>query len=696
MSVCLAASLFSTQLLQQRRHAIKISNDWNRKFQLCRTNFPRGGPRTNAESSAVKENISVQDSPVWSAYVKRSVKSDSLEKYINTSFGHIRVDSQNVPRYHGQQDEYDKVQEEAMGNESNALLQDLDTAETHEVKGTSSQVAIPQSVKLPTVSENRCDTQENMDRFNPNIIEFDDHSNDNSHNTRLIETKVNPTNRSSSSKHPICNKPINNSIDEYYFGKILKNSQDYNKPETDPTTSFENINVDNLNDVDQQYFSHLNGISVEKISSVDKHSPSEMKQLRQKDVVSKNNDTLNFIDSQMFERDQPSELKATFSFPVKKNKSKSKPKRSETKNTALEYVKKMRPNFKFEPDNSNQKYTKEQEVSRLGESLQKKMGRVVMNIKAQQANNAGSPTSNDSAIENASGRVPSRFLPVDLETLTKIEIEEIIKRNVIYNDNDIVAIHKPYGLQMFGESKRSRHSVDSLLSCLFDTLNVTSTEKWPGLLPVHRLDKNTTGILLCAKTEEMHNKLTNLFRERKIEKRYWAILNGTPDTEEAIIDIPLGTINLNGRTRQTIRPDYSNSIVTNKKIYTGKIFPAVTEYKVLTTKGNSALVEAKTKTGIKHQVRAHFGLGLNTPILGDHKYSHVDKLEKPQKVHGDILHRLTVRKSRSRDLPFCFHAKRVLIPEIIPDRYIGIDCSLPHHFVKIMDKLGLKPKSHVR
>merc|ERR1712126_348868 len=83
--------------------------------------------------------------------------------------------------------------------------------------------------------------------------------------------------------------------------------------------------------------------------------------------------------------------------------------------------------------------------------------------------------------------------------------------------------------------------------------------------PVHRLDKNTTGILLCAKTEEMHNKLTNLFRERKIEKRYWAILNGTPDTEEAIIDIPLGTINLNGRTRQTIRPDYSNSIVTNKK-----------------------------------------------------------------------------------------------------------------------------------
>ena len=695
MSACLAASLFSTQLLQQRRYVIRISNDWNRRFQLCRMNFPRGGPRTNAESSAVKENVSVQDSSFWSAYVKRSVKSDSLEKHINTSFGHIRVDSQNVPTYHGQQDEYDKVQEEASGNESSALLQDLDSAETHEVKGTSSQVGIPQSVKLLTVSENKFDTQESMERFNPTIIEFDDHSNNDSHKTRSIENKVVPTNRRSSSEDAISSEQMDNSIDEYYFGKILQNNHDYKKPKTGPK-NFENIKVDNLNAVDQQYFSHLNGISVEKISSGDEHPPSEMKQLRQKDVVSKNNDTLNFIDSQMFEKDQSSDPKDTFSFPVKKNKSKSKPKRSETKNTALEFVKKMRPNFKFEPNNSNQKYTKEQEVSRLGESLQKKMGRVAMNIKAEQSNNEGSPTPNDSAIENTSGKVPLRFLPVDLETLTKVEIEEIIKRNVVYNENDIVAIHKPYGLPMFGESKRSRHSVESLLSCLFDTLNVTPTENWPGLMPVHRLDKNTTGILLCAKTEEMHNKLTNLFRERKIEKRYWAILNGTPDPEEAIIDIPLGTINLDGRMRQTVRPDYSNSVVTNKKIYKGKIFPAVTEYKVLKTRGNAALVEAKTKTGIKHQVRAHFGLGLNTPILGDHKYSHVKELGKPQKIHGDILHRLTVRKSRSRDLPFCFHAKRVLIPEIIPDRHIGIDCSLPHHFVKIMDKLGLKPNLHVR
>ena len=695
MSSCLTASLFSTQLLQQRRHVIKISNDWNRKFHLCKINFPRGGPRTNAESSTDIENASVHDSSVWSDYVKRSVKSDSLEKHINTSFGHIRVDSQNIPTYHGQQDEYDKVQEEALGNESSALLQDLDSAETHEVKGTSSQVVVPQSVKLHSVSENKFDTQESMDRFNPTVIEFDDHLN-NSYKTRLIETKVIPTNRRSKSKDAISSEPMDNSIDEHYFGKILKNNHDYTNPKVGPTATFENINVDNLNAVDQQYFSHLNGISVEKISSFDEHPPSEMKQLRQKDVVSKNNDTLNYIDSQMFEKDQPSDPKDTFSFPVKKNKSKSKPKRSETKNTALEYVKKMRPNFKFEPHNSNQKYTKEQEVSRLGESLQKKMGRVAMNIKAEQTNNEKSPTPNDSAIENTSGRVPTQFLPVDLEALTKVEIEEIIKRNVVYNDNDIVAIHKPYGLQMFGESRRSRHSVESLLSCLFDTLNVTSTENWPGLMPVHRLDKNTTGILLCAKTEEMHNKLTNLFRERKIEKRYWAILNGTPDPEEAIIDIPLGEVNLNGRIRQTVRPDYSNSVATNKKIYKGKILPAVTEYKVINTKGNAALVEAKTKTGIKHQVRAHFGLGLNTPILGDHKYSHVKDLGIPQKIHGDILHRLTVRKSRSRDLPFCFHAKRVLIPEIIPDRFIAIDCSLPHHFVKIMKKLGLKPNSHVR
>ena len=85
-----------------------------------------------------------------------------------------------------------------------------------------------------------------------------------------------------------------------------------------------------------------------------------------------------------------------------------------------------------------------------------------------------------------------------------------------------MAVNKPYGLAMFGHG---RHSVETLLPGLADHLGIG---RHPDLQPVHRLDRVTTGILLMAKTPEMHNRLTNLFRERKVAKQYWAILNGTP------------------------------------------------------------------------------------------------------------------------------------------------------------------------
>ena len=683
----------------QNRHAIQISYCANRKFQLCRPNYPRGSHRTNPQSSLIIDDTLAENNDLtWSTYVKKSSKNDSLEHYISTSFGHVRVDSQNLPKYHGQQDEYDKECEEALGNVNNALLHDLDSSKTHEVIGTSHEIHVPQISNVTPVSKSDADTQdEPFDRFKPTVINFDDHSNNILRSDNSLMTPDFNSPGHLHNKATIFDKSNNNSIDEYYFEAALKNTQDYSTVETElKENPGVKVTHDSLNDIDQQYFSQLNSSHVNQVDTTSVNGPTEMKQIQLKDVKTHKNDTLNFVDSQMFGGNECSGLKttSTFAFPPKK-KPKSKQKLSETKNTALDYVKKMRENFKFESPNSGQIFTKEQEIKRLGESLQKRIGRVVMQNNPQRSKNDDDSNPIESSIENTSGRVPFQFLPVDLESLTTVEVENIIKRSVLYDDNEIVAIHKPYGLQMFGESKRSRHSVESLLSCLLDSLNIESSEDWPGLMPVHRLDKNTTGILLCAKTKEMHNKLTNLFREQKIEKRYWAILNGTPDLDEAIIEIPLGNIEIKGRHRLTLRPDYTDSNITNKKIFKGHILPAVTGYSVLKRKGNAALVEAKPKTGFKHQIRAHLGLGLNTPILGDHKYSRLAEFGKPQKVHGDILHKLEVRKSRSRDLPICLHAKRILIPEIIQDRHIAIDCGLPHHFVKIMKKLGLKPTSHV-
>ena len=86
------------------------------------------------------------------------------------------------------------------------------------------------------------------------------------------------------------------------------------------------------------------------------------------------------------------------------------------------------------------------------------------------------------------------------------------------------------------------------------------------------------------------------------------------------------------------------------------------------------------------------GLGLGCPVLADHKYSSVIYNGKPQKVHGDILQRLRVRESRSRDLPILLHAKRLLIP-MENEKQVKIECSLPHHFVRLMKALKLQPST---
>jgi 23S rRNA-/tRNA-specific pseudouridylate synthase len=200
-----------------------------------------------------------------------------------------------------------------------------------------------------------------------------------------------------------------------------------------------------------------------------------------------------------------------------------------------------------------------------------------------------------------------------------------------------------------------------------------------------------------AKTPERHQTLVDLFRRRRIQKFYWAILNGTPTPAEGIINIPLTDAKLNGgRFRMTVQPDYKHhsGLMAGKKYGPTKrstTFPAVTEYTVLKQFCNASLVEIRPITGFKHQIRAHMGLGLTCPVLGDHKFSTIDFDGKPQVVHGDILQRLGIRKAKSRDLPTYLHAKRIIIPDIAPGSDISIESKLPHNFVNMMKDLRLKP-----
>jgi 23S rRNA pseudouridine1911/1915/1917 synthase len=120
---------------------------------------------------------------------------------------------------------------------------------------------------------------------------------------------------------------------------------------------------------------------------------------------------------------------------------------------------------------------------------------------------------------------------------------------------------------------------------------------------VHRLDRATSGVMICAKTPEATAWLQKQFSPRKVTKHYVAIVEGTIEPEEAIIDIPIGR---NPKEPSTFRADIN-----------GK--PATTHYKVLKTHNNHSLIGLKPETGRTHQLRVHLNY-LNHPIVGDTLY----------------------------------------------------------------------------
>lgn len=160
------------------------------------------------------------------------------------------------------------------------------------------------------------------------------------------------------------------------------------------------------------------------------------------------------------------------------------------------------------------------------------------------------------------------------------------KLPIIYEDDHVLVINKPAGLLSMAKGEY----------CPEPTL-----EDY-GLL-VHRLDRDTSGVVILAKDEVTQSMLRRQFQDRKTHKTYLAIVNGTPKLLEALIDLPI--------SRNLKRP------TTFQVDQNGK--PAQTHYKVLQTQHGKSLLELKPTTGRTHQLRVHLR-HLNTPILGDPVY----------------------------------------------------------------------------
>ncbi len=173
-----------------------------------------------------------------------------------------------------------------------------------------------------------------------------------------------------------------------------------------------------------------------------------------------------------------------------------------------------------------------------------------------------------------------------------------LRRRVLYRDAAIVAIDKPAGLAVQGGTSKTMH-----LDAMLDALRFGASER-PRL--VHRLDQDTSGVLVLARTAQAARELGRAFKSRAVAKLYWAVVVGVPRPAEGRIEAPLAK--RPGRAGERVAVDLDE----------GK--PAVTEYRVLDAAAKrAALVELEPLTGRTHQLRAHMA-ALGTPILGDGKY----------------------------------------------------------------------------
>ena len=224
---------------------------------------------------------------------------------------------------------------------------------------------------------------------------------------------------------------------------------------------------------------------------------------------------------------------------------------------------------------------------------------------------------------------------------------DYIMSMVIYKDADIIALNKPSGLAVQGGTNTIKH-IDGML----EALKFGNNEK-PRL--VHRIDKNTSGLLILARNRKTAEILTKAFREHSLQKTYLALVRGCPDKFAGEINLPL-------------EKDGEKTVV----VPAGK--KAITEYEVLDNAAKKyALVRAMPLTGRTHQIRAHLE-AIGTPILGDDKY-----FGRERKRLSEIADKLYLHAYQIDLSPF-YGSKKILT------------APLPQHFVAACQFLGLEVK----
>ena len=229
---------------------------------------------------------------------------------------------------------------------------------------------------------------------------------------------------------------------------------------------------------------------------------------------------------------------------------------------------------------------------------------------------------------------------------SKIEAQDI-PIEIVYEDNDIIVVNKPKGLVVHpANGNEDGTLVNAIMNICKDSLSGIGGEKRPGI--VHRLDKDTSGLLIVAKNDKAHLKMSEQIKDRKVNKKYIALVRGIIKENEATINMPIAR---NKKDRKKMAVDKE-----------GK--EAITHFKVLKRYDKYTLLEVKIDTGRTHQIRVHMA-EIGHPVIGDEVYSNG---KNEFNVKGQML-----------------HAKSLDFEHPITGKKMHLEAELPDYFKKVID-----------
>lgn len=197
---------------------------------------------------------------------------------------------------------------------------------------------------------------------------------------------------------------------------------------------------------------------------------------------------------------------------------------------------------------------------------------------------------------------------------------EGIPLKIVYEDKYLLVVDKPQGMVTHpAPGNYTGTLVNALLSHCDDLSGIGGVLK-PGI--VHRLDKGTSGLLLVAKTDQAHKKLSKQFKDKTTKRVYMALVKGNVELDNGTIELPIGR-SIKDRKKMAVKFDDENSKA------------AVTHYRVIKRFGDFTLLECRLETGRTHQIRVHMSY-IGHPILGDDKYGSRGNFKMPM-LHAAVI-----------------------------------------------------------